>query len=85
MVFICMHFLSSFYELRINSERIFGFMWAPPPASLGKNAKDWSPLFERALTMATEYGPDAPGYAETRDGALFSFGFGLGYETSRFM
>lgn len=23
--------------------------------------------------------PDAPGYAETRDGALFRFGFGLGY------
>ena len=23
--------------------------------------------------------PDAPGYAETADGALYPFGFGLGY------
>lgn len=42
-------------------------------------------MLERALTMAPEYGPDAPGYAETKDGALFPFGFGLGYETLRFM
>ena len=26
-----------------------------------------------------EQHPDAPGYADTTDGALFPFGFGLGY------
>jgi beta-glucosidase len=33
----------------------------------------------RTTRSVTEQHPDAPGYGETKDGALFPFGYGLGY------
>jgi len=33
----------------------------------------------RSTAAVLEQHPDAPGYAETKDGALFPYGFGLGY------
>jgi beta-glucosidase len=34
----------------------------------------------KTVRAVQEQSPDAPGYAETRDGALFPYGFGLGYQ-----
>jgi beta-glucosidase len=33
----------------------------------------------KTMRSVLEQHPDAPGYAETKDGALFPFGHGLGY------
>ena len=33
----------------------------------------------RSTAAVLEQHPDAPGYAETKDGALFPYGYGLGY------
>jgi beta-glucosidase len=34
----------------------------------------------KTVRAVQEQSPDVPGYAETRDGALFPYGFGLGYQ-----
>jgi beta-glucosidase len=33
----------------------------------------------KTTRAVVEQHPDAPGYADTKDGALFEFGYGLGY------
>ena len=37
----------------------------------------------RTVDAVRNQHPDAPGYAETKDGVLFPFGYGLGYSSDR--